>query len=60
MGEDGMLHHKFRSYEPTEWEKKWKKIQTKIEALFRKGEKKMVEKRLIKVLKFLGRRCGEV
>ena len=25
MGEDGVLHHKFRSYEPTELQKKWKK-----------------------------------
>ena len=49
MGEDGVLHHKFRSYEPTEWKKKWKKIQTKIEKQFRKGKKKMVEKGLIKV-----------
>lgn len=49
MGEDGVLHHKFRSYEPTEFEKKWKKIHTKIEKLYRKGKKKMVERGLIKV-----------
>ena len=49
MGEDGMLHNKFRSYEPTKLGKKWKKIQTKLEKLFRKGKKKMVEMGLIKV-----------
>lgn len=49
MGEDGVLHHKFRSYEPTELEKNRKKIQTKIEKLFRKGKKKMVEMGLLKV-----------
>ena len=49
MGEDGVLHHKFRSYEPTKLERKWKKIQTKIKKLYRKGKKKMVENGLIKV-----------
>lgn len=49
MGDDGVLHHKFRSYEPTELEKKWNRIQTKMEKLFLRGKKKMIEKGLIKV-----------
>lgn len=49
MGEDGVLHHKFRSYEPTELQKKWKKIQSKYHKLLRRGRKKLVEKGLIKI-----------
>ena len=49
MGENGELHYKFRSYEPTGVAKKWKKMQNKIEKLYRKGKKKMVEKGVIKV-----------
>lgn len=49
MGEDGVLHHKFRSYEPTEMKKKWKKMQTMIKKTFFQCKKKMVGKGLIKV-----------
>lgn len=45
MGEDGVLHHKFRSYEPTVLEK----IQTRIKKLFCQRKKKIVENRLINI-----------
>lgn len=49
MGEDGVLHHKFRSYEPTEFDKKWSKLRSKIDKRMRRCKKKMVEKGMIKV-----------
>lgn len=49
MGRDGVLHHKFRSYEPTELEKKWNKFQSKVKKQQRRWKMKLVEKGIIKV-----------
>ena len=49
MGDDGIIHYKFRTYEPSKMEKRLKSIQSTIQKNLHNLKKKGVEKGLVKV-----------
>lgn len=49
MDDKGKLHSKFHSYEPTNWEKKWKQVQTSVRKILHRNKKRLVEKGKIRV-----------
>lgn len=49
MDDNGRLHSKFRSYEPTSWEKKWSKLKASFRKRYHRNKKWLVDKGLIHV-----------